>query len=83
MNKIPCLKAKAKDSSGNYSEEYIRTRFVYSLVKSGLFPKEVLCIEFHIPKGNNAKINKKPDIVAFKTDEWIDIYEDAKFKQKL
>ena len=73
-------RAKAKDSSGNYSEEYIRTRFVYSLVKSGLFPKEVLCIEFHIPKGNNAK-SIKPDIVAFKTDEWIDIYEDAKLNK--
>ena len=63
-------KANTRDSFGNFSEEYIRTRFVYALVKSGLFPKEVLCIEFSIPKGNNAK-SLKPDIIAFKNKDWL------------
>jgi type I restriction enzyme M protein len=70
-------KADVKDSKGNYSEEYIRTRFVYALVKSGSFPKENLCIEFHIPKGNKGKA-LKPDVVAFKTSDWKDIFENAK-----
>ncbi len=73
-------KAKTKDTKGNFSEEYIRSRFVYALVNSGLFPKEFLCIEFNIPKGNNGKA-LKPDVVAFKTKEWLDIYEDAKAKK--
>ena len=70
-------KANTRDSFGNFSEEYIRTRFVYALVKSGLFPKEVLCIEFSIPKGNNAK-SLKPDIIAFKNKDWLNSYDNAK-----
>jgi len=70
-------KANSKDTNGNFSEEYIRTRFVYALVNSGFFPKEILCIEFNIPKGNNGKA-LKPDVVAFKNTDWLKVYEDAK-----
>jgi type I restriction enzyme M protein len=70
-------KANTKDTGGKLSEEYIRTRFVYALVNSGYFPREVLCIEFHIPKGNNGKA-LKPDLVAFKNKDWLSVYEDAK-----
>lgn len=70
-------KAKTRDSNGDLSEEYIRTRFVYALVNSGYFPKEILCIEFNIPKGNKGK-SLKPDIVAFKNKDWLPIYEEAK-----
>lgn len=70
-------KANCKDTNGNFSEEYIRTRFVYALVNSGFFPKEILCIEFNIPKGNNGKA-LKPDVVAFKNTDWLKVYEDAK-----
>lgn len=70
-------KAKVIDAKGNHSEEYIRTRFVYALVNSGFFPKEHLCIEFNIPKGNNGKA-LKPDIVAFKNKDWLQTYEHAK-----
>lgn len=70
-------KANTRDTSGFFSEEYIRSRFVYALVNSGFFPKEVLCIEFNIPKGNNGKA-LKPDIVAFKNKDWLKINEDAK-----
>lgn len=77
-------KAKTKDTNGNFSEEYIRTRFVYAIINSGYFPKEQLCIEFNITKGNKGKA-LKPDIVAFKNKNWKTIYEDAKknknFKQ--
>ncbi len=73
-------KASSRDVDGNLSEEYIRTRFVYALVKSGLFSKEVLCIEFKIPKGNNGKA-LKPDVVAFKTTDWKETYEKAKISK--
>lgn len=70
-------KSNCKGASGNFSEEYIRTRFVYALVNSGFFPKEILCIEFNIPKGNNGKA-LKPDVVAFKNADWLKVYEEAK-----
>ncbi len=69
-------KAKTKDAQGAYSEEYIRARFVYSLVHSGLYPKEYICVEFGFPKGNTTT-KLKPDIVVFKNKDWKDDFEKA------
>lgn len=69
-------KVKTKDVQGAYSEEYIRARFVYSLVYSGLYPKEYICVEFGFPKGNT-KTKLKPDIVVFKNKDWKDDFEEA------
>ncbi|MCT8249147.1 N-6 DNA methylase [Proteus vulgaris] len=69
-------KAKAKDVKGAYSEEYIRARFVYALVNSGLYPKEYICVEFGFPKGNTAT-KLKPDIVVFKNKGWKEDFEKA------
>ena len=72
-------KAKTKDKSGQFSEEYIRTRFVYGLINSAMYPKEHICIEFGFPKGNT-KTKLKPDIVIFKRKNW---YKDYQTAQKL
>ncbi len=69
-------KAKVKDSQNRYSEEYIRARFVYALIHSGLYPKEYICIEFGFPKGNT-KTKLKPDIVIFKNKEWQKDFKEA------
>lgn len=69
-------KAVAIDSLGNFSEEYIRARFVYSIIHSGLYPKEYICVEFGFPKGNT-KTKLKPDIVVFKNKDWKDNFEKA------
>ncbi len=73
-------KAKVKDTKGSLSEEYIRARFVYTLVNSGYVPKELICIEFNIPKGNNGKAIK-PDIVVFKNLDWLKMFENKNFKE--
>ncbi len=69
-------KAKTKDLEDNFSEEYIRARFIYTLIHSGLYPKEYICVEFGFPKGNT-KTKLKPDIVIFKNKEWKKDYDDA------
>lgn len=73
-------KANARDTKGLLSEEYIRTRFAYALVNSGYVPKELICIEFNIPKGNNGKAIK-PDIVVFKNRNWETLLEEKNFKE--
>lgn len=70
-------KAPKLDSSGSFSEEYIRARFVYALIYSGMYSKENMGIELSLPKGNGGK-SINPDIVVFKTDNWQDLYEEAK-----
>lgn len=72
-----CSKAKAKDTNGNFSEEYIRARFVWSLINSGMYNKEYVCVEFGFPKGNGGK-SLNPDIVVFKNKDWLQDYEQAK-----
>ena len=72
-----CSSAKAKDAKGNYSEEYIRARFVWSLVNSGMYNKEYICVEFGFPKGNGGK-SLNPDIVVFKNKDWFHDYAQAK-----
>lgn len=72
-----CSKAKTKDTKGNWSEEYVRARFVWSLVTSGIYNKEYICVEFGFPKGNT-KTNLKPDVVVFKNKNWLSDFEEAK-----
>ena len=73
-------KSKTRDINNNYSEEYIRTRFLYAMVYSGFYPKELICVEYEIPKGNNGK-SLNPDIVLFKNSSWKDKYYNKKFNE--
>ena len=72
-----CSKASAKDSKSGFSEEYIRARFVFAMVNSGMYQKEYICVEFGFPKGNGGK-SLNPDIVVFKNKDWLKDWEDAK-----
>lgn len=70
-------KQSIKDKNKNYSEEWYRARLVWSLVHSGFYPKEYICVEFSMPKGNS-KTPLKPDILVFKNKDWYKNYEEAK-----
>lgn len=70
-------KSNKFDKKNNFSEEYVRARFVWSLINSGMYNKEYICVEFGFPKGNKAS-TLKPDIVVFKNKDWLDFYNDAK-----
>lgn len=72
-----CKKAATRDTKGNYSEEYIRARFVWGLINSGMYQKEYICVEYSIPKGNGGK-SINPDIVVFKNKDWLEMTEEAK-----
>lgn len=72
-----CSKASTKDKQGNFSEEYIRARFLYALINSGMYNKEYICVEFGFPKGNGGK-SLNPDIVVLKNKDWLKDYEEAK-----
>lgn len=72
-------KSPIRDKKGNLSEEYIRARFVYALVNSGMYPKEYICVEFPFPKGNT-KGNLTADIVIFKNRKWAKDFEQKDYK---
>lgn len=70
-------KANAKDSKWWYSEEYVRARFVYAMVNSWKYQKEYICVEFGYPKWST-KTPLCPDIVVFKSKDWLNEFEKAK-----
>lgn len=75
-----CSVAKTKSKGDKWSEEYFRARFVWSLVQSGMYGKEYICVEFGFPKGNT-KTPLKPDIVVFKKKEWLKDFELKNFQE--
>lgn len=78
--KAYCKSSNCKNKKGEYLEEWYRARFVYMLVKSGLYNREYLCVEFTLPKGNGGKAIK-PDIVAFKDKKWLEWFENEDFDE--
>lgn len=70
-------KASAKGAKWDFSEEYVRARFVYGLVNSWKYNKEYICVEFGFPKWNT-KTTLNPDIAVFKDKDWLKEYEKAK-----
>lgn len=73
-----CKEAKVRDANGNYSEEWYRARFVYMMVKSGKYDKNLICVELSLPKGNGGK-SINPDIVAFKNVSWSKSLDDGDY----
>lgn len=64
-----CKKSNVKNINGNYSEEWYRARFVYTIICSGYYPRENICIDCPLPKGNGGK-KIIPDIIIFTSSKW-------------
>lgn len=75
-----CKVAKCSDKNGDYQEEWYRARFVYMLIKSGLYPKENICVELSLPKGNGGKAIK-PDLVVFRSKDWVQWLKEHDFEK--
>lgn len=65
---------RKKDGSKN--EQYYKWQFLYSIVYSGLFPKDLIGTEIHFPKGNKSSAAIKLDGAIFTDAIWFDKYKD-------
>ena len=72
LNKVCSL--KKKDGSNN--EQYYKWQFLYSIVNSGYFPKDLIGTEVNFPKGNKSSASIKLDAAIFDTPEWYDKYKE-------
>ncbi len=68
------IQLRKKDGSKN--EQYYKWQFLYSIVNSGLFPKDLIGTEVHFPKGNKDAANIKIDAAVFADASWWDKYVD-------
>lgn len=63
-----------KDVNNKPSEEYYKWEFVYSLINSGLYPKEYIGVELSFPKGSISSSSLRLDGVIFDNKDWIEKY---------
>lgn len=62
--------------NGTQNEEYYKWQMIYSLVYSGLVPKEYMGTEIHFPKGNKNSAEIKIDICVFDDIDWFKKYKE-------
>ncbi len=69
-------KTTFKKKDGSKNEQYYKWQFLYSIVNSGLFPKDLIGTEINFPKGNKSSATIKLDGAIFDDSVWIDKYKD-------
>ncbi len=65
-----------RKKDGTRNEQYYKWQFLYSIVNSGLFPKDYIGTEIHFPKGNKSSADIKIDAAVFSDAIWFEKYKD-------
>ncbi len=69
-------KTNFRKKDGSKNEQYYKWQFLYSIVNSGLFPKDHIGTEINFPKGNKSSAAIKLDGAIFSDAVWFDKYKD-------
>ena len=69
-------KTNFRKKNGTKNEQYFKWQFFYSIVHSGLFPKDYIGTEVQFPKGNKSSAPLKLDGAIFDNNSWFDKYKD-------
>jgi len=64
------INAKAYNTKGDFSEEYIRARFIYMLIATDKYKPDHICVEATLPKGNGGR-SIDSDVIIFKDSDWV------------
>lgn len=68
-------KYNIKKKDGSHNEEYYKWQLIYSIVYSGLIPRDYIGTEVHFPKGNKNSANLKIDVAIFDDKNWFEYYK--------
>lgn len=63
-----------RDVNNKPLEEYYKWEFLYSLINSGLYPKEYIGVELSFPKGSIGSSSLRIDGVIFDSKDWVEKY---------
>jgi len=63
-----------RNDKGQETEEYYKWQFIYSLIFSGMFNKDLIGTEIRFPKGNKTSAPLKVDAVIFDDAAWLERY---------
>jgi len=67
---------KIRNENGKPLEEYYKWQFIYSLINSGLYPKDFIGVEVYFPKGSPSAKPIKVDGAIFDDPDWVGKYSD-------
>lgn len=70
-NKVCSLRKR----DGSKNEQYYKWQFLYGIIYSGLYPKDVIGTEIHFPKGNKSSASIKLDGAIFDNAIWFEKYK--------
>ena len=65
-----------KDTHGNPNEEFYKWEFIFSIINSGLYKRDLIGTEVYFPKGNKNSAPIKIDAVIFDDNNWLSLYQD-------
>lgn len=65
-----------RKKNGSKNEQYYKWQFLYSLIHSGLYPKDLIGTEINFPKGNKSSATIKLDGAVFDDACWFEKYKD-------
>lgn len=63
-----------RSATGQPNEEFYKWQFINAIVLSGLYPKDYIGVEVHLPKGNKTSAPLKIDAAIFDEPTWVDHY---------
>lgn len=69
-------KTNFRKKDGSRNEQYYKWQFLYGIVKSGLYPRDLIGTEVYFPKGNKSAAPLKIDAAIFSEACWFDKYKD-------
>lgn len=70
-----------KDKNGNPNEEFYKWEFIYSLIDSGMYSRDLIGTEIYFPKGNKNSSPIKIDAVIFEDNDWLTLYQDYRINK--
>ncbi|EMY4487999.1 SAM-dependent DNA methyltransferase [Listeria monocytogenes] len=65
-----------KDVHGEPNEQFYKWEFIFGLIDSGLYKRDLIGTEIYFPKGNKNSQPIKIDAVIFDDNDWLTLYQE-------
>ncbi|EAG9432331.1 SAM-dependent DNA methyltransferase [Listeria monocytogenes] len=65
-----------KDVHGEPNEQFYKWEFIFGLIDSGLYKRDLIGTEIYFPKGNKNSQHIKIDAVIFDDNDWLTLYQE-------
>lgn len=72
---------KIKNINNQPNEEFYKWEFIYSLIQSKLYSRDLIGTEIYFPKGNINSAPIKIDCVIFESIDWLKYYEEYRINK--